>query len=94
MEKSKSDLNSKKLKNLVSDFNLGMTEKTMVKSTEQVPEQESCDICLPPSLAKAFQRGLEDGSNDCNCGCGEEHDCAHHASSSGHNGCGGCNHHG
>ena len=91
MEKSQLDFNSEKLKTLISDFNQGMTEKPKIAVKGQASGQEISEICLPPLLVEAFQSGVEDGLS--NCGCGEEHDCSHHASGAGHQGCGGCHHH-
>ncbi|MEA1922473.1 MAG: hypothetical protein U9N63_07445 [Pseudomonadota bacterium] len=94
MEKTKQNLNRDYLKGLISEFDLGMTEEPNVTVQDQLSQQESKDLCLPPLLVKAFQSGLEEELRDCNCGCGEEHDCTQAASSSTHNGCGGCKHHG
>ncbi|MEA3333679.1 MAG: hypothetical protein U9Q58_08790 [Pseudomonadota bacterium] len=94
MEKTKQNLDNDNLKDLISEFDLGMAEKSNVAEQNQPSPKESQALCLPPLLVKAFQSGLEEELKDCNCGCGEEHDCAHDASSSTHSGCGGCKHHG
>ncbi len=91
MAKSEIDINRGNYQNLIGNFNLGITEKPDLEIKSQAPDRENHDICLPPLLVEAFQGGLEEGSQACDCGCGEDHDCT--ASSSGQH-CGGCNHHG
>ncbi len=95
MEKTEQSINRDYLKGLISEFDLGMAEDSNVAAQDQPSRKESEDICLPPLLVKAFQSGLEEELRDCNCGCGDgQHDCTQAASSSAHNGCGGCKHHG
>ena len=88
MEKTEQHLNRENLKNLISEFDLGMTEKSNVAVQDQPTKKESVELCLPPLLVEAFQNGLEEGLDECNCGRNEGHDCTQAASSSGHHGCG------
>ena len=94
MKKTKQNLNRDYSKDLVSEFGRGLADVLNIAVSDQPSPKESEDLCLPPLLVQAFQSGLEEELRNCNCGCGEEHDCAHDNSSSAHSGCGGCKHHG
>lgn len=94
MKETEHNLNRDNLMDLVSKFDLGMAEKSNTVEQDQPRKDQSLDLCLPPLLVEAFQSGLEEEFNECNCGCEGEHDCTQHSSSSGHHDCGGCNHHG
>lgn len=94
MAKTEQYNDSVSFKYLESEFSQGMAEKPGITMQDhQTIEKENSNLCLPPLLVKAFQAGIEEERNKCNCGCSEEHDCSHHADSSGDHGCGGCHHH-
>ena len=93
MEKTEPTFNGDSIESLVSEFNLGIAKKLNAAGQDQPIKKDSIDLCLPPLLVEAFQNGLEKERSECSCGCGDGQDCAQPASSSGHDGCGGCNHH-
>ena len=83
------------IRELAREFNLGVVEKPeIVAQDHQAIEKENSGLCLPPQLVEAFQSGLEEELKKCNCDdYSGDHDCSHHADSSGDHGCGGCHHH-
>ena len=93
MVKTMQNLNSKNLKNLASEFSLGMTEKLKTTTKNQPLEGENIELYLPPLLVEAFQSGLEEEFKECNCDSGEGHDCTHHTPDADHHACGGCHNH-
>ncbi|MBN2807931.1 MAG: hypothetical protein JXR80_00365 [Deltaproteobacteria bacterium] len=55
------------LKNLLHDFNLGLNQETETAKEKQTQVPQAADISLPQLLVEAFQSGLKEKANDCDC---------------------------